>query len=87
MLESGDYATVRDLAKAENINASYLARVPSLTLLLPSLVEAILNGNSVGPCAARLKPFPTCWNQQQESLCVVRTATAVDLLLRFFSIN
>jgi hypothetical protein len=29
MLESGDYATVRDLAKAEAINESYLGRVPA----------------------------------------------------------
>jgi hypothetical protein len=41
MLESGDYATVRDLAKAEAINESYLGRVLRLTLLSPSLIEAI----------------------------------------------
>jgi hypothetical protein len=28
MLESGRYATVRDLAKAESINESYLGRIP-----------------------------------------------------------
>ena len=74
MLEGGDYATVRELAKEENINPSYLSRVLRLTLLSPNLVEAILNGNSFGPCAALLKPFPTCWNQQQESLCVVKSS-------------
>jgi hypothetical protein len=35
MLESGDFATVRDLAKAEAINESYLGRVLRLTLLAP----------------------------------------------------
>jgi hypothetical protein len=39
MLESGDYATARDLAKAENINESYLGRVLRLTLLAPKIVE------------------------------------------------
>ena len=42
--ESGDYATVHDLAKAENINESYLGRVLRLTLLAPKIVEAILKG-------------------------------------------
>jgi len=37
MLESGDYATVRDLAKAEAINESYLGRVLRLTLLSPTV--------------------------------------------------
>ena len=40
MLESGDYATVRDLAKAEDINESYLGRILRLTLLSPTIVEA-----------------------------------------------
>jgi hypothetical protein len=44
MLESGAYATVRDLAKAEAINESYLGRVLRLTLLAPKIVETILEG-------------------------------------------
>ena len=44
MLESGRHATVRDLAKAEVINESYLGRILRLTLLSPSIVEAILAG-------------------------------------------
>jgi hypothetical protein len=36
MLESGGYATVRDLAKAESINESYLSRV--LRLIVVSLL-------------------------------------------------
>jgi hypothetical protein len=46
MLESGRYATVRDFAKAEAINESYLGRVLSLTLLSPTLIDAILEGDS-----------------------------------------
>src|SRR6202023_3446012 len=42
MLESGEYATVRDLAKAEAINEAYLGRILRLTLLAPKIVEAIL---------------------------------------------
>ena len=46
MLEFGAYATVRDLAKAENINESYLGRVLRLTLLAPTIIEAILKESS-----------------------------------------
>src|SRR5260370_36265345 len=52
MLESGDYATVRDLAKAEAINESYLGRVLRLTLLAPKIVETILEGRQ--PAALEL---------------------------------
>jgi hypothetical protein len=44
MLESGDYATMEELAAAERINASYLARVLRLTLLAPWIVEAMVEG-------------------------------------------
>src|SRR5712692_4546474 len=35
MLESGEYASMSELAKAEKINFSYLCRVLRLTLLAP----------------------------------------------------
>jgi hypothetical protein len=70
MLESGDYATVRDLAKAETINESYLGRVLRLTLLSPKIVEAILEGKQ--PAALELddllKQFPIEWDKQLETL-------------------
>ncbi len=44
MLESGSYSTIKELAAAEKINASYLCRVLRLTLLAPDIVDAILNG-------------------------------------------
>jgi len=40
MLESSGYATIRDLAKAEAINESYLGRVLRLTLLSPEITAA-----------------------------------------------
>src|SRR5689334_450619 len=45
LLESNRYATVRELARAEKINESYLCRVLRLTLLSPALTDAILNGS------------------------------------------
>src|ERR1700693_5137369 len=70
VLESGDYATVRDLAKAEAINESYLGRILRLTLLSPTLTEAILEGKQ--PAALELddllKEFTVEWDKQLETL-------------------
>jgi hypothetical protein len=70
MLESGDYATVRDLAKAEAINESYLGRVLRLTLLAPPLIEAILEGRQPANLELDylLQQFPVEWDKQLESL-------------------
>jgi hypothetical protein len=70
MLESGRYATVRDLANAEAINESYLGRILRLTLLSPTIIEAILAGRQ--PPALELddllKQFPVGWDKQSETL-------------------
>jgi hypothetical protein len=70
MLESGDYATVRDLAKAEAINESYLGRVLRLTLLAPTLIEAILEGRQPANLELDdlLRQFPVEWDKQLETL-------------------
>ena len=44
LLEDGSYSTIKELAAAEKINASYLCRVLRLTLLAPAIVEAIMDG-------------------------------------------
>ena len=70
MLESGDYATVRDLAKAEAINESYLGRVLRLTLLSPTLIDAILEGRQPTNLELDdlLQQFPIEWDRQLGSL-------------------
>ena len=67
MLESGRYATSRELAKVEKINEAYLGRVLRLTLLSPAITEAILAGKQpLGlELADLLQPFPTDWDQQK----------------------
>src|SRR5712691_11646302 len=40
MLESGEYATIREIANAEKINESYGGRILRLTLLAPEIVES-----------------------------------------------
>ncbi|WP_102108836.1 hypothetical protein [Oceaniglobus roseus] len=67
MLESGEFATITELAEREGIAPSYLTRVLRLTLLAPDIVEAILDGKQ-GPEAtlARMQePFPSVWESQR----------------------
>ena len=70
MLEFGDYATVRDLAKAENINESYLGRVLRLTLLAPKIIGDILEGKQPASLELEclLRKFPVEWSEQLEAL-------------------
>lgn len=44
MIEIGEYATVREIAKAEGVNASYVSRVLRLTLLAPEVVARLVEG-------------------------------------------
>ena len=66
MLESGEYASVTELAAAEKINQSYLCRVLRLTLLAPKMAEAILDGRQPPEItmAALMEPFPVEWRTQ-----------------------
>lgn len=67
LLESGDFATIGELAEHERIAHSYMTRVLRLTLLAPDLVEAILDGTQ-GPgmtLPRLLEPFPSDWAAQR----------------------
>ena len=67
MLESGEFATIAELAAREGIAPSYMTRVLRLTLLAPDIVETILDGKQ-GPevtLARVLEPFPAEWQMQQ----------------------
>jgi hypothetical protein len=66
MLESGQYGSVAELAAAEKINPSYLARVLRLTLLSPELTQAVLDRHHGEELAlARLmRPFSALWAHQ-----------------------
>jgi hypothetical protein len=67
MLDSGVYGPIEELARAERINPSYLARVLRLTLLAPEIVESILDGRH-DPERVTLerlmRPFPVVWEDQ-----------------------
>ena len=71
MLESGEFATINELAEHEGIAPSYMTRVMRLTLLAPDIVEAIREGRQ-GPevtLGRLLKGFPVEWEGQHVRLC------------------
>ena len=77
MIESGDYDSITELAKAEKVNQSYACRLLRLTLLGPEVVTAILNGGlSPAPTVNELmKPFPVIWAEQTRAFGIQAAAT------------
>ncbi len=69
MLDSGECATIAELAEREGIAPSYMTRVLRLTLLSPDIVVAILDGKQ-GPdvtLTRLLEPFTAHWCDQADS--------------------
>ena len=69
MLDSGEFATIAELAERECIAPSYLTRVLRLTLFAPDIVEAIIDGRQ-GPevtLARLMDGFPEEWQVQRKS--------------------
>lgn len=66
MLDSGEFATIADLAEHDGIAPSYMTRVMRLTLLAPVVVEAILDGRQgVGvTLVGVLKDVPLEWERR-----------------------
>ena len=70
LLESGRYGSLAELAAAEKIDRSYLAKTLRLTLLAPDIVEAILDGRQSCALAlpALLESVPSLWDEQRSSM-------------------
>ena len=67
MLESGEFATIAELAKSEGIAPSYMTRVLRLTQLEPGIIEAVLVGRQgdAVTLARLMDPFPISWIDQE----------------------
>jgi hypothetical protein len=67
MLANGVQATIEDLARAKDVNPTYVSRILRLTLLAPEIVEATLDGGQ--PAAMQLddllKGFSPDWEGQR----------------------
>jgi hypothetical protein len=70
MLESGEFATIAELAERERIAPPCMTHVLQLTLLAPDIVEAILDdtqGSEV-TLAQALEQFSMAWERQSDHL-------------------
>ncbi len=66
MLESGEFATITELAERECLTLSFVTRVLRLTQLAPDMVEAILDGRQGSrlTLAKAMESFPAEWEKQ-----------------------
>ncbi|MBF0111044.1 MAG: hypothetical protein HQL76_17910 [Magnetococcales bacterium] len=68
LLESGEVATIKELAEKEGVEKSYLAKLLKLNILAPAIVETILRGDY--PDSISLEKLregiPLDWEEQQE---------------------
>ena len=69
-LESGEFATIAELAKREGIAAPYLTRTMRLSHLSPDLVESILEGRQPRHLTLEVlrQPLPEDWTEQKRAL-------------------
>ena len=66
-LFDGTHASIEDLAKSENISASFVSRILRLAYLSPDIVEAILSGKYPAHITMKdlMEPFPMEWGAQE----------------------
>lgn len=69
MLESGEFASISELAEREGIAPSYMTRIMRLTLLAPDIIEAILDGRQETEVtlARVLEGFQVEWRSQRQN--------------------
>lgn len=67
MLEFGTFSTIKEIARTEGINESYIARILRLTALAPDIIEAIVGGDQHSRITlpALMKRFSPIWMEQR----------------------
>ena len=67
ILETGQVKSISELARALDVDGSYVTRILKLTTLAPDIVEAIINGEEPnGISLAQLtRSFPEDWIEQR----------------------
>ena len=69
LLDEGQHASIREMAFADKVDVSQIARLLRLTLLAPDIVEAILDGYDPDIAALRLGATTAAdWSTQREAL-------------------
>jgi hypothetical protein len=66
MLESGEFASISELAEKEGIAFTYMARLMRLSLLSPEIIDAVMDGRQPAhiTLANLMDPFPADWKEQ-----------------------
>lgn len=84
LLETGDYATIDEMAAAEKINSSYVSRMLRLTLLAPDIVETVLGRRQQAEMtlAVLMRPFPVGWGKQRERVGTKSTCWKSQVRIR-----
>jgi hypothetical protein len=69
-IESGAYASITELARAQGVNDSYACRLLRLTLLSPEIVLAILRKHCDTEVTLKQlgRPFPVEWTRQSSAI-------------------
>jgi hypothetical protein len=70
MLDSGEFASISELAEREGIGFTYMARLMRLSLLAPEIVAAIVDGHQPESVtlANLMDPLPLDWKEQRMRL-------------------
>ncbi len=71
LIESGQFSSIRQLAKAEKCSEGYMRRILPLAYLAPDIIESILDGNqpprlNLQYCTTRELPYS--WDEQRKLL-------------------
>lgn len=74
LLDEERYASITEMAAAENIDRGYLGRILRLALLAPDLVEHLLGGGGIFQSAAPrlVEAVPADWQQQRRMIGISR---------------
>ena len=71
-IERGEVNSLREIAKAENVNPSYVGRLLPLAYLAPDIVEFIMNGQQPVELSAQQllyrKDLSNDWSRQRQQL-------------------
>jgi hypothetical protein len=71
-LTSGEATALGDIARAERVTSSYVARIVHLAFLAPDIVEAVIDGCQPVELTAkrvgRMLPLPLDWAEQRRAL-------------------
>jgi len=70
MMESSQVGSIKELARRNRVNPSYIARILRLATLAPDIVEAIVDGREPSGLSLRKLTgnLPLLWDEQQEQL-------------------